>query len=799
MTLLPLPNALPEGTVVLDDYRIERQLGADGISIAYRALDIRADRPVVITEFMPAIWAARASDGRVGPASDEVASQYASALQRFVNDARTLARVDHHQIARVHRIGESGGTAYVVAEQVRGRSLSDEIGESGPMPEASVLAMIGGLAGGLARLHALGLLHLNISARNVMIREADGTAVLTGFGSARSHADEATRALWTTPTTGYAPLELYNPSAGKGPWTDVFALGAVAYAALTGEEPPSVVERVRTAADPDISASGRRISPELAAAVQAALAVRDSERPQDLSAWRAMLPAAARPSQEPPGIAEWRPRRQRGLSSLVIRRRSVFYVAATLVIVAGTLVTVNVARDRSLTPSELAAAAEAQLGASEETITLVEMALVAGGYHEDEPDGVMDSATRSGLKAWQASMGIPETGYLDRESVGELVTAGRDAEAAAEEARLEAERVAAAEERAEQIRQDQERQRAEAQRIENEWRAEQERLVEEQRLETERIEAERLEAQRLEDERQAEEARRREQERLAEERRQEEQRLEAERQEAEREQEEARQSAAEREQELERQAEAQRVAQARRLALARQEGDHAVLLLAASGLVSQPGELNWHASVDLVRWTGVTTVGNNIRTLDLSDRNLGGVIPGTLGSLRAVELLNLSRTGLSGDIPAELGSLRNLKALYLDGNALSGQIPPALGSLTNLEDLFLDGNTLSGPLPGELGRMTNLRRLRISEGGISGPIPAELGALAKLEVLALDGNQLNGEIPPELADLSGLRELRLQNNMLSGCIPESLGRFEREINPQRDGSVLPVCAVRQVP
>ena len=806
---VPLLEVLAPGTTLLGDYRIERKLKTDGVAATYLALDPRRDSEVTISEYLPGEWGARGEDGSVGPRSDDVAGLYDTGLERFLASARLLAGVDHPNIAKVHRVAEAHGTAYVVADRVRGRSLAEALDASGPIAPAAVRAMLEGLVAGLAEVHALGLLHLDIHPANVRLRSSDSRAVLVGFGSAGLLRTGSNASLGTVPTPGFAPIEQYGPSGSAGPWTDIYALGAVAYAALTGQTPMVAPGRVRRDALPDLrTAAAQLVDASLALAVRAAMRVDEAARPQNAKEWQRILqgrPAggAARRSGSPR-----RPVRRSGAG-----RRRLFYAVGVIMVVAVATVMVSLARNRTLTPEQRAAAQEAQLGLGADVLALVELGLSAEGHYTGVADGVLEPEARQGLREWQADRGIEATGYLDRASLSELLAAGREAEEQAEAARrkeeLEAEVQRLAEERrsareerlAEQARLDSARREEERRLAEEARRAEDERLAEEASREMERIaeearlaearqaaqtrlaeEARREEEERIEEERIEEEARQAEQERLAEEARQAEQERLAE---------EARRAAADRVVEREQQ-QADLLKAARRRADERLTDDQ-LLLAARSDLAGTTGDLNWRLALNRRSWTGVRSRGQNVVGLDLNGRNLAGAIPPRLASLVELELVNLGGNLLSGAIPAEMGSLRKLKGLFLEDNQLAGQIPAELGALSSLEDLHLYNNPLTGIIPPELGNLASLKRLRLSRTGIAGRIPPELGGLQRLELLALSGNQLSGQIPLELGKLTNLKRLTLRNNRLSGCIPEPLMRFESGINPQLGGVYLPAC------
>ena len=155
MTKEPHRDSLPPGTGLLGEYRIERELGSDRFAVTYLAHEPGLDRQVVITEYLPPASSARRGDGTVGPRSDEHAEAFAAGLARFLEGARVLASVDHPGIGKVHRIAEADGTAYLVTEHVRGRSLASEIEAPGPLSGGTAGRMLEGLATGVAEVQAL--------------------------------------------------------------------------------------------------------------------------------------------------------------------------------------------------------------------------------------------------------------------------------------------------------------------------------------------------------------------------------------------------------------------------------------------------------------------------------------------------------------------------------------------------------------------------------------------------------------------------------------------------------------------
>ena len=273
----------------LRDFEIKRVLGAGGYGVTYLACDCYLDRKVAIKEYFPHEWAAWRPDGKVEPKSVKHEEGYQRGLKRFL-EARVLARLQHAHIVQVYQVFEERGTAYMVTEYVKGRSLEKALEKEGPWPEARVLDLLDKLIAGLEEVHENGLMHRDVKPANVMLRE-DGSPVLIDFGAARQAVGARSRPLTVILTHGYAPIEQYDKDGREqGPWTDVYALGALAYEALSGRVPQEADRREERDSLPPVSeVASQPVSTQLSSAVMSALALRRDDRPQNLAEWRAQL------------------------------------------------------------------------------------------------------------------------------------------------------------------------------------------------------------------------------------------------------------------------------------------------------------------------------------------------------------------------------------------------------------------------------------------------------------------------------------------------------------------------------
>ena len=297
------PVALAPGTR-LEEFTIERVLGAGGFGVTYLARDESLGAWRALKEYLPRDWGTRLGDGTIGPRTESDADDFRWGLERFLDEARVLAQFDHPNIVRVYRKFEVCGTAYMVTEYVEGRTLAEEVEATGLLSESHVRDMLAALTAGLAEVHAAGVWHRDIKPANVMLR-ADGTPVLIDFGAARYSMGHHSQSLMAVLTPGFAPIEQYSPRGRQGPWTDIYALGAVAYWALSGKTPHDSPERVREDPLPSLATvAPRQASRELASTVGAALAVHAKDRPQSLDEWRARLepPESPEPRWMPGGL-----------------------------------------------------------------------------------------------------------------------------------------------------------------------------------------------------------------------------------------------------------------------------------------------------------------------------------------------------------------------------------------------------------------------------------------------------------------------------------------------------------------
>ncbi|MDX1430938.1 MAG: protein kinase [Gammaproteobacteria bacterium] len=288
-------NALGQG-IRVDRYEIESAIGLGGFGITYRAMDIQSGERVALKEYLPPDLAVREAGASVYPLSESHAETFRWGLERFLDEVHLLERFNHPNIVRVHRAFEDNGTAYMVMDCEEGESLAECLRRESTLESEPLTDMTMRLLDGLELVHEEGYIHRDIKPSNILLRR-DGTPVLLDFGSARMALRGKTRTLTALVSAGYAPLEQYfSRSDLQGPWTDIYALGATLYHAVSAEAPMDAVERSRGVLGstrdllvPAAELGCGRYAPHFLCAIDHALSMEWEERPESVATWRAEL------------------------------------------------------------------------------------------------------------------------------------------------------------------------------------------------------------------------------------------------------------------------------------------------------------------------------------------------------------------------------------------------------------------------------------------------------------------------------------------------------------------------------
>ena len=277
-------------------YHIIKILGQGGFGITYLAHDTNLDQQVAIKEYLPTDLAVRENNVSVQPVSEGHRESYQWGLERFISEARTLAKFKHHNIVRVLSVFTENNTAYMVMEYEHGEPMDALLKNRKTIAEEKLKSILMPMLDGLEEVHKTGFIHRDIKPPNIYIR-TDGSPVLLDFGSARQSLGIQTRTLTTMVSPGYAPFEQYTSKSDKqGPWTDIYGLGATLYRAVTGIGPADAMDRsealLHTSKDVYVPASKiahENYSGVFLTAIDHALMFKTDERPQSIDEWRKEL------------------------------------------------------------------------------------------------------------------------------------------------------------------------------------------------------------------------------------------------------------------------------------------------------------------------------------------------------------------------------------------------------------------------------------------------------------------------------------------------------------------------------
>ncbi|WP_080430322.1 serine/threonine-protein kinase [Burkholderia ubonensis] len=285
-------DELPPGTR-LGEFEIRSVIGVGGFSIVYLATDHLLKRTVALKEYMPSTIAMRSGGSTISVRTESQQETFMVGLRSFINEAQLLARFDHPALVKVYRFWEANGTAYMVMPNYDGATLKEILRQRvDPPDEQWIKALLRPLMEALAMMHDDGCYHRDIAPDNIILKHDNQQLVLLDLGAARRVINEMTQMLTVILKPGYAPVEQYAEAPGmkQGPWTDIYALGALVHFLILGEAPLASVSRLlNDSYVPLMRVVAGRYSERFLHAVDTALSVRPENRPQSIGQLAGML------------------------------------------------------------------------------------------------------------------------------------------------------------------------------------------------------------------------------------------------------------------------------------------------------------------------------------------------------------------------------------------------------------------------------------------------------------------------------------------------------------------------------
>ena len=284
-------GALPAGHR-FNEFEIKDVIGGGGFGIVYRAWDHLLERTIAIKEYMPASLAIRNDDLSLGLRSERFSKLFNAGLNSFIQEARLLARFNHPGLLHVLRFWEENGTAYMGTLWYSGMSLKAwQKQHPETINEAWIRQLLPPLFGAIGTIHQAGYLHRDIALDNIQIQE-NQLPVLLDFGSARKEIGNLSDQTEIMLKPGFAPIEQYSEESDsdQGPWTDIYALGAVLHTLIVGSPPPaSVVRCIEDHYQPLAQRRPEGYSLSLLHAVDRALMMKPADRPQSVDEMAALI------------------------------------------------------------------------------------------------------------------------------------------------------------------------------------------------------------------------------------------------------------------------------------------------------------------------------------------------------------------------------------------------------------------------------------------------------------------------------------------------------------------------------
>lgn len=271
-------HSLPPGTCLHDTYQIRETIGTGGFGITYLGVHKDTGHNVAIKEYFPSSLAVRnKQEGlyTLQPFPDKNTELFQKGRRRFLGEAKILKSFpDLESIVSVYDLFEENGTVYLVMEYIDGLTLSQYIHENSPLTFPEISELMAPVICSLSTIHKKGLIHRDISPDNLILG-IDNRLHLIDFGAASHDVSENSQNTVIL-KTGYAPPEQYIPNGKTGAWTDIYAICATMYFALTGKSPTEAMTRLD--ADSPLITEVNNLLPWQSAILEKGLRLRPSER-----------------------------------------------------------------------------------------------------------------------------------------------------------------------------------------------------------------------------------------------------------------------------------------------------------------------------------------------------------------------------------------------------------------------------------------------------------------------------------------------------------------------------------------
>lgn len=285
-------KTLNSGDVLQDGkYRILKVLGQGGFGITYLATHELLGTKVAIKEFFFKQYCNR--DEKTSQVIIETSHNIDEVKrfeEKFLKEARIIAKLNHPNIIKIHDVFKENNTAYYVMDYVEGQNLSEKVKKEGSLAEDKAISFIKQAGAALAYVHKQRLNHLDVKPANLMLCDNIDSVLLIDFGLSKQYDAVSGNQTSSTPvgiSHGYAPIEQYKEGGVSefSPQTDIYSLGATLLFLLTGKTPPQAGDILNDGM-PDFP---QYISSSTRIAITKAMEVRKNKRPKSIEEFLSML------------------------------------------------------------------------------------------------------------------------------------------------------------------------------------------------------------------------------------------------------------------------------------------------------------------------------------------------------------------------------------------------------------------------------------------------------------------------------------------------------------------------------
>ena len=275
-------------TILNDRYIIGRVINNGGFGVVYKAYDMRLENVVAIKELLPtqnSMVTRMPPSTEVLPVNDDRREMFTKLKQRFMKEARVMAKFSEcNSIVRIYDFFEANNTVYLVMEFLEGMTLRQYIdSKEKKMSFDAAMKIMMPIMQALKVVHSEGIVHKDISPDNIFICD-DGSVKLIDFGAAQFPDDENDDSYNNVVMKlGYTPPEQYRANTKVGPYSDVYSVGAVLYAVLSGTIPPESIDRLENDNLQKLTKIGVQLPIYADKAIMKAMAVKETARFNSIS------------------------------------------------------------------------------------------------------------------------------------------------------------------------------------------------------------------------------------------------------------------------------------------------------------------------------------------------------------------------------------------------------------------------------------------------------------------------------------------------------------------------------------